>query len=133
MVSIIVPIYNSEKYLRPCIESLCNQSHADIEIILVDDGSSDSSGAICDDFANKDPRIKVVHKQNGGVSAARNDGLDMACGKYIMFVDSDDFLHPQAMEICFSFAEKDSSDLVAFTYDRAYRTKLPGLGSNMCK
>lgn len=90
MVSIIVPIYNSEKYLYDCIESLCSQSYNDIEIVLVNDGSSDSSGTICDDFAKKDSRIKVIHKQNVGVSGARNCGIDTATGDYIMFCDSDD-------------------------------------------
>ncbi|MBQ8164287.1 MAG: glycosyltransferase family 2 protein [Clostridia bacterium] len=90
MISIIVPVYNAEKYLKNCINSLINQSYNDIEIILVNDGSEDSSGVICDEFKNKDYRIKVIHKENGGVSSARNAGLDIANGEYIMFCDSDD-------------------------------------------
>ena len=94
LVSIIVPIYNSEKYLKDCIDSLCNQSHSDIEIILVNDGSTDSSSAICDDFSKKDSRIKVIHTKNNGVSSARNCGIDNAVGDYIMFCDSDDKVSP---------------------------------------
>ncbi|MGM9536202.1 MAG: glycosyltransferase family 2 protein, partial [Intestinibacter sp.] len=84
-ISIIVPIYNVEKYLRKCIESIQKQTFDNIEIILVDDGSTDNSSKICDDFANRDKRIKVFHLENGGVSRARNYGMDKAIGKYIMF------------------------------------------------
>ncbi|WP_022772777.1 glycosyltransferase family 2 protein [Butyrivibrio sp. AE2015] len=92
MISIIVPVYNVENYARKCIESLISQTYKDIEIILVDDGSTDSSGAICDEYAQKDNRIKVIHKENGGLSDARNAGLDIASGDYIGFVDSDDYI-----------------------------------------
>lgn len=94
MISIIVPIYNNEKYLPKCIESIQNQIFQDWELLLVDDGSSDSSGVICDSFAKENHRIKVIHKENGGVSSARNCGLDHASGDYIMFVDSDDWIEP---------------------------------------
>ena len=90
IVSIVVPVYNVEKYLVRCINSLINQDFKNIEIILVDDGSSDSSGILCDNYAKKDNRIKVIHQKNGGMSAARNTGIDIATGDYIMFVDSDD-------------------------------------------
>ena len=122
-ISVIIPVYNSEPFIARCLDSLTGQSFRDWEAICVNDGSTDGSGSFLDRYASIDHRIKVIHKENGGVSAARNEALKLAEGEYIMFVDSDDFLHPQAMEICFSFAEKDSSDLVAFTYDRAYRTK----------
>lgn len=92
LVSIIVPVYNSEKFLNECIESILKQTMKDFELILVDDGSKDSSGKICDCFAQKDKRIRVIHKKNGGNSSARNAGLDVAQGKYIMFCDSDDFV-----------------------------------------
>lgn len=92
LVSVIVPIYNVEKYLAKCIESIINQSHKNIEIILVDDGSPDSCPRICDEYAKKDKRIKVIHKKNGGVSKARNDGIDIAIGDYLVFVDADDYL-----------------------------------------
>lgn len=99
MVSIIVPVYKVEPYLSRCIESIIKQTFCDFELILVDDGSPDNCGAICDEYAEKDARIKVIHKSNGGVSSARNVGLDVAKGEYIAFVDSDDWIHPQMLEI----------------------------------
>ena len=92
LISIIVAIYNVEKYLDKCIQSIISQHYKDIEVILVDDGSPDSSPSICDDWAKKDKRIKVIHKKNGGVSSARNAGIEKAKGKYITFVDGDDFI-----------------------------------------
>lgn len=91
-VSIIVPVYNVEKYLNRCIDSIIKQTFENIEIILVDDGSTDNSGKICDEYALKDYRIKVIHKTNGGLSEARNYGLDIATGDYLLFVDSDDYI-----------------------------------------
>ena len=93
LISIIVPVYNTEYYLGDCVASLCAQSYEKIEIILVDDGSTDRSGRLCDFYADKDPRIKVIHKENGGLSSARNTGIEAASGSYIGFVDSDDFVH----------------------------------------
>ena len=98
LVSIIVPVYNTEKYLTTCINSLITQTYKNIEIILVDDGSKDNSGKICDEFANLDNRIKVIHKENGGVSSARNTGLQNASGKWITFVDGDDFIDSTMVE-----------------------------------
>lgn len=114
-ISVIVPVYNVEKYLNRCIDSILNQTYKDFELIFVDDGSSDNSGAICDEYANKDNRIKVIHKENGGVSTARNAGLDIAQGEYIMFVDSDDFLTVDCLEILIK-ATDESVDLVAGGY-----------------
>ena len=91
-VSVIVPVYKVENYLRECVDSILNQSFRDIELILVDDGSPDNCPAICDEYAKKDERVKVIHKPNGGLSSARNAGLDVACGNYIGFVDSDDWI-----------------------------------------
>lgn len=91
-VSIIVPIYNSEKYLRRCVDSILSQTFSDFELLLVDDGSTDGSGSICDEYSAKDSRVRVFHKENGGVSSARNLGLDNARGEWITFVDSDDYL-----------------------------------------
>ncbi len=122
-VSVIIPVYNVEEYLERCLDSLTAQSHMDWEAVCIDDGSKDSSGEILDRYAAADGRFKVVHKQNEGVSAARNMALDMVSGDYISFVDSDDFLHPQCFEICVGLMERDSSDLAAFTYSRSYRTK----------
>ena len=121
-VSVIIPVYNSESYLRECLDSVLTQSVEDLEILLIDDASEDGSRTICDAYAAKDHRFKAIHKINEGVSAARNTALNMVNSKYIIFMDSDDFLHPQTMEICLYFAEKDNSDLVAYTYNRSYRT-----------
>lgn len=92
LISVIVPVYNVERYLRRCVSSIMEQTYGEIEIILVDDGSSDRSGAICDELAGQDARIRVMHKANGGVSSARNVGIEMANGEYLCFVDSDDWL-----------------------------------------
>ncbi len=93
-LSVVIPVYNVEKYLGQCIESILKQSFRDLELILVDDGSRDGSGDICDSYARIDPRVRVIHKVNGGVSAARNTGIDVAIGKYVMFCDSDDYAEP---------------------------------------
>lgn len=105
-VSIIVPVYNVEKYLNQCVDSILNQTFADFELILVDDGSPDNCGVICDEYAVKDSRISVIHKKNGGVSSARNVGLDVATGKYIMFCDSDDWTEPFWVERMYQTAEE---------------------------
>lgn len=99
LISVIIPVYNVEKYLRRCIISVQNQAYRNLEIILVDDGSTDRSGSICDEFARKDNRIIVVHKKNGGLSSARNVGLDICRGEYIGFVDSDDFIHERMYDL----------------------------------
>lgn len=123
-ISVIIPVYNAENFLVRCLDSLRNQTFTDWEAVCVDDGSSDGSPALLDGYADSDARFRILHKSNGGVSAARNDALGLASGEFLMFVDSDDFLHPQAMEICLKAARRDKSDLVAFTYDRKYRTRL---------
>ena len=92
MISIIVPIYNAEQYLHRCIDSILHQNYTDFELLLIDDGSKDASGAICDEYAAKDTRVRVFHKENGGVSSARNLGLDNAQGEYITFCDADDYV-----------------------------------------
>lgn len=93
LISVIVPVYNTEKYLGRCVDSIINQTYTNLEIILVDDGSPDNSPAICDEYAKKDQRVKVIHKENGGLSSARNAGLDIAKGDFISFIDSDDFIN----------------------------------------
>lgn len=113
--SIIVPIYNVENYLERCIGSLLCQSYRDFEILLIDDGSPDSSGDICDRYAKEDCRVKVIHKTNGGLSSARNAGLDMARGKYVMFVDSDDYLNtPDALQAINERIKQRSEDIILF-------------------
>lgn len=97
-VSVIVPIYNVERYLRKCIDSIINQSYRNLEIILVDDGSPDNCGKICDEYSTRDMRVKVIHKTNGGLSDARNAGMRIASGDYFAFVDSDDWIEPQMFE-----------------------------------
>ena len=96
--SVIVPVYNVEKYLKECVDSILGQSFSDFELILVDDGSPDNCPAICDEYAKKDEHVKVIHKPNGGVSSARNAGIQMARGEYILFCDSDDFYLDTAFE-----------------------------------
>jgi len=98
VVSVIVPIFKVESYLRACVESITAQTYRELEIILVDDGSPDGCPALCEELAREDPRIKVIHKENGGLSDARNAGLDIATGDYIGFVDSDDAVEPDMFE-----------------------------------
>lgn len=107
-VSVIVPVYNVEKYLRRCLDSIINQTYQNLEIILVDDGSPDNCGAICDEYAAKDHRIQVIHRENGGLSAARNSGLDAATGDYVAFVDSDDWLTGDFVEKLHAHAEQNA-------------------------
>lgn len=99
-VSIIVPVYNAEKYLRECVESVLCQTLSDIELILVDDGSTDSSPTLCDQYAAQDRRVKVIHKPNGRAASARNAGLRVASGEYVAFVDADDWISPDMYEKC---------------------------------
>lgn len=117
-VSIIVPVYNVERYLEDCIESILNQTFKDFELILIDDGSTDSSCEICDEYKKKDSRIRVIHKSNGGLSSARNIGLDVACGKYIGFVDSDDSIHPRMYEILYDLIQTHNADISCCDYKR---------------
>lgn len=123
-VSIIIPVYNVEKYLRRCLNSILNQTFSDWEAICVNDGSPDKSADILSEYAAKDSRFKIVNKENGGLSDARNAGMRVATGEYILYVDSDDFIHPQTLEITHKLAKRDGSDIVSFTYDRIYRPRL---------
>lgn len=111
-VSVIIPVYKAEKYLEKCVRSVLNQTFHDLEVILVDDGSPDSSGQICEEYAKKDSRIKVIHQKNAGVAVARNVGLDLAAGEYITFVDSDDYIRPQMYEEMLKCAQNNHCDLV---------------------
>lgn len=114
-VSVIVPVYKVENYIHKCIESILSQTFTDFELILVDDGSPDSSGAICDEYAAKDSRIVAIHQKNGGPSAARNTGLSVASGKYVCFVDSDDYISENTLSIAVPQMEK-GYDLVVFQF-----------------
>ena len=118
-ISIIIPIYKVEKYLKRCVDSVLAQTFTDLEIILVDDGSTDESGAKCDAWGEKDYRIKVVHKMNGGLSSARNAGLDIATGSYIYFLDSDDYIEETLLEKVLPYMRKNY-DLVSFCYYDVY-------------
>ncbi len=120
IISILVPVYNVEQYLPRCIESVLSQDFQDWEMILVDDGSSDKSPQICDEFAEKDSRIKVIHKQNGGLVEARQAGLDAAKGEYLMFLDSDDWLMPHAITTLYNYAELGDYDIVRGCNRRVY-------------
>lgn len=111
MISVIVPIYNVENYLEDCINSILSQSYKELEIILVDDGSPDSCGKICDKYSKKDSRITVIHKDNGGLSDARNTGIDAANGEYLSFVDSDDLLHKDFYLTLFNILIDNNSDI----------------------
>lgn len=115
-ISIIVPVYQVEKYISQCIESILAQTFTDFELILVDDGSKDNSGKICDEYAEKDKRIRVLHKENGGLSDARNKGLDNASGNYFMFVDSDDYIAPNMAECLYQNIIKEDADIAACNF-----------------
>ena len=112
-LSIIVPVYNVEKYLPKCIESILGQTINDFELILIDDGSEDQSGYICDEYAARDLRIKVIHQKNSGVSCARNSGLEIAKGQFVTFVDSDDWIEPSMYETMINIAKEKTVDVVA--------------------
>lgn len=128
LLTVIVPVYNVEDYLRECLDSLLNQTYPNLEIILSDDGSRDASAAICDEYAAKDPRVKVIHKENGGCATARNAALNLARGEFITFADSDDWLAPDAYEAMMAMAEKHGVKLVvAGRYDVTDGVEVKGL------
>lgn len=116
LISIIIPVYNVEKFLDRCVESVINQTYDNLEIILVDDGSTDQSPALCDRWIEKDDRIQVLHKKNGGLSDARNAGMDLSSGDYVVFIDSDDYVRSDMVEILFLRLTEDSSDLALCNY-----------------
>lgn len=111
MISVIVPIYNVEKYMNRCIESIRCQTYTDLEIILIDDGSTDTSPQICDNWANKDSRIRVIHKSNGGLADARNAGIEVAKGEYISFIDSDDYIEKDMLTLLFNSLISEGADI----------------------
>ena len=115
LVSIIIPVYKVEKYLHRCVNSVLSQTYKNIEVILVDDGSPDGSPAICDEYAQTDDRVRVVHKQNGGLSSARNAGMAVASGEYIGFVDSDDWIEVDTIDYCLDLIQKHNANAVQFS------------------
>ena len=129
-ISVIVPVYNVEQYLPRCVESILAQTYENLEILLVDDGTKDNCGAICDAYARQDERVKVIHKENGGLSSARNAGIDVSTGEYFSFVDSDDWIEPDMYEKMMALTEKYGVRLVcAGRWDVSSETgeKTPGL------
>lgn len=123
LISVIVPVYKVQEYLNRCVDSILGQTYRNLEIILVDDGSPDDCGAICEEYATKDSRVRVIHKENGGLSSARNAGIDIARGEYLGFVDSDDWIEPEMYETMLALAQKYDVKLVcAGRYDVSSKT-----------
>lgn len=114
LISVVIPVYNVEQYLKECIDSVLCQTYKNFEVILVDDGSTDNSPQICDEYVNKDGRIRVIHRKNGGVSVARNTGLDEAKGEYVYFLDSDDYIVDETFEKLINCAKENKANLVFF-------------------
>lgn len=116
-ISIVVPVYKVEAYLGRCVDSILSQSFADFELILVDDGSPDNCPQMCDEYAEKDNRIRVIHQKNGGAAAARNAGIDSAEGEWLAFIDSDDWVHPDYLKLLYDTAEEQNADVTACRYE----------------
>jgi len=124
LISVIVPIYNVEKYLKKSIESIINQTYKNIDILLVDDGSKDKYGEICDTYMEKDSRIKVIHQENMGQSIARNKGIEKSTGEYIIFVDSDDYIYEEYIDILYNLLKENNADISACGYEYFYEDKV---------
>ncbi len=122
-ITIIVPVYKVEPYIRKCVESIIGQTYRQIEVILVDDGSPDNCGAICDEYAKSDNRVKVIHAENEGVYIARNKALDVATGDYLMFVDSDDWVEPDFCETALKLALENNVQMVAFMFNNIFEDR----------
>lgn len=122
LITIIIPVYNVEKYIHKCIDSVINQTYKNLEIILVDDGSPDNCGKICDEYAKVDKRIKVIHQKNGGLSDARNSGIDIAKGEFISFVDSDDYINEDCIEILYKAIIENDADMSIGAHTVKYST-----------
>lgn len=126
LVSIIVPVYQVKEYVGECVESLRAQTYTNLEILLVDDGSTDGSGEICDEYAYRDNRIRVIHQENYGLSAARNTGLDQAAGEYVAFVDSDDVVLPDFIETLYDLSDRYQADIAACAFVRGKIEEIGG-------
>ena len=120
MISVIVPVYNIENYLRKCLDSIINQSYKDLQIILIDDGSTDGSGKICDEYALKDKRVNVIHQKNKGAGAAKNAGLEVVAGEYIAFADGDDYLEIDAYQYMIDLVSRYDADVVQCNFQKVY-------------
>lgn len=120
LISIIIPVYNVEEFIKRCIDSVLKQTYKNFELILVDDGSNDKSGIICDHYKKNDSRIKVIHKENGGLSDARNVGIDVCVGKFITFIDSDDYVEPEYIETLYKAILKENSEISICSYQSIY-------------
>lgn len=124
LISIIVPVYKVEKYIRKCINSIINQTYKNIEVILVDDGSPDECGKICDEYKEKDNRIKVIHKKNGGLSDARNAGLDICNGEFVCFIDSDDYVLENYIEYLYMILKENNANISCCNFEYIYDNKI---------
>ena len=122
LISVVVPIYNVEEYLSRCIESIINQSYVNLEIILINDGSTDSSLSICKKYLKKDNRIVLIDKKNGGLSDARNAGIKKSSGKYLFFIDSDDYIHKNCIELAYKLLSENNADISVLSYKNVYGT-----------
>ena len=122
LISIIIPVYNVQDYLKECVDAIINQSYSNIEVILVNDGSTDNSPAICDEYSKKDSRIKVIHKKNEGPAMARNAALDIASGKYLNFIDSDDLIHKDMISILYNNLINNDADISICNYQSFFDT-----------
>ena len=120
LISVIVPVYNVKEYLNTCVESILNQTYENLEVILVDDGSTDGSGEVCDSYAKTDARVQVLHTKNGGQAAARNRGIEVCNGEYLTFADSDDSMEPELIETLYFAQEKSGADLVSCRWRNVY-------------
>ncbi|MBP3703356.1 MAG: glycosyltransferase family 2 protein, partial [Lachnospiraceae bacterium] len=134
-ISVIIPVYNVEAYVGKCIKSVCRQTYEELEIILIDDGSTDSSGKICDEWAENDNRIVVLHQENRGLSGARNAGLEKATGEYITFLDSDDYIAPMTYEEMLRAGKQFQADVTIVSFQKVYHSDeetVTGDGSVVC-
>jgi glycosyltransferase involved in cell wall biosynthesis len=131
LFSIIIPVYNVEKYLNECVDSLLSQDFKEFELILVDDGSQDRGGLICDEYAQKDARVKVVHQENAGLAVARNTGTDIAQGEYIVYVDSDDYICDSAFLSKLAKKTKDKADVILYGYKKFFESSQT-FGNDIC-
>ncbi len=122
LISVVIPIFNEEEYLERCINSILVQTYKNLEIILVNDGSTDKSGQICDNYAQKDPRIKVIHKKNGGLSSARNKGIDISNGEFLSFLDSDDWVTNKYIETLYSLIKEHNAEISVVNFEKIYET-----------